>query len=59
MNITQQEYQEFFNKYKKVEQHIKHSTMQIPTNLDVLAFILVMEKEDPTKLIELMKEMKE
>ena len=57
MQISRQESERFPKKFKWMYEHLMFITHTAPTTLEVLAAILVMEKEDPTKLIELMKEM--
>ena len=57
MQISRHESDRFPKKFKWMHDHIMFITHTAPTTLEVLAAILVMEKEDPTKLIELMKEM--
>jgi len=45
--------------YKGVFEYIINTTGTMPSNLDVLAFILVMEEKDAKDIVELMKEFKE
>ena len=57
MQISKQERETFPKKFKWMYEHIMIITHTSPTTLEILAAILVMEKEDPTVLITLMKEM--
>lgn len=59
MQISNQEQAEFPDKYKWMADNMMHTTMQVPTHLEILAAMLVMEKEDPMALVEMLKEIKE
>ena len=59
MELSAEEEYGFVAKYKWMYNEIRNTTMASPSNLDVLAAILVMENKDPLALVELMKEIKE
>jgi hypothetical protein len=59
MELSAEEEYAFVATYKWMYNEIRNTTMASPSNLDVLAAILVMENKDPLALVELMKEIKE
>jgi len=58
IKITDQERENFPKKFGWMFKNLQKINYGIPPKvLEVLAAIMVMEREDPTKLVELMKEM--
>ena len=59
MEIREEEKEQFFVDYYEIAQHMRNTLGPTPSPLEVLAGVLVMRNEDPIRLVELMKEMKD
>ncbi len=59
MTISVREREMFPKKYKWMFENMLATSSIVPTHLEVLAAILVMEHEDPVTLVELIKELDE
>ena len=58
MQIHPREIEDFPKKYNWMLDNLRTAHQSQPSVLEVLAAIMVMEKEQPTKLVELMREIK-
>lgn len=52
-----QDVEHFMKKFQWANKLIIATTKKVPTTLEILATIMVMDDNDPTKLVELLREM--
>lgn len=57
MIVTQDEAENFMKKFQLANKIIIATTRNVPTTLEILATIMVMDDKDPAKLVELLREM--
>lgn len=59
MEMYKRQRRDFTDKYLYMSTMMTEATRTTPTHIEVIAAIMLMDKEDPYKLIELVKEMRE